>query len=211
MKILLGCEHSGTVRDEFLKLRPDWDVYSCDLIDNDHPNHICADIYEVLEQDKWDVLIAHPPCQYLSVSGMHWTTRGLRDPKHTEDAVRFFRGLWQYPIDHICLENPISVISTRICKPNQILQPYNFGENASKRTCLWLKNLPMLLPTKFVSPRVVDGKLRWGNQLDSGHNNLPPSKDRWKIRSTTYPGIAKAMATQWIPFLENRTVQGSLI
>jgi len=203
MKVLLGCEHSGTVRDEFIQLRPEWEVFSCDLLHNDHQNHITGDVFEVLNQDKWDLLIAHPPCQYLSVSGMHWTTRGLRDPKLTDDAVEFFRKMWTSQVPYICLENPVSVISSRICKPSQIVQPYQFGDDASKKTCLWLQNLPKLQPTEYFPPgRIINGKPRWSNQLDSGHNNLPPSKDRWKIRSTTYPGIAKAMATQWIDFLE---------
>jgi hypothetical protein len=101
------------------------------------------------------------------------------------------------PIQRIAIENPIGCISTRIRKPNQTIQPYQFGHDASKATCLWLKNLPLLQPTKFIEPRVVNGKNRWANQTDSGQNRLPPSKDRWKIRSETYSGIADAMAIQW--------------
>ena len=147
--------------------------------------------------DSWDLLIAHPPCTYLSVSGMHWTTRGLRDPKLTEDALDFVRLFMDAPIERIAIENPISVISSRIRKPDQIIQPWQFGHGETKATCLWLKGLPKLTPTEFVEPRIIDGKPRWANQTDSGQNRLAPSADRWKIRSATYLGIADAMARQW--------------
>lgn len=150
-----------------------------------------------IEKPHWDLMIAHPPCTYLSVSGMHWTARGLRDPQLTEDALDFVRLLMAAPIEKIAIENPISVISSRIRKPDQIINPWQFGHDASKRTCLWLKNLPLLRPTDIVAPRIVNGKKRWANQTDSGQNRLPPSDDRWKIRSETYAGIAKAMADQW--------------
>ena len=139
-------------------------------------------------------MIAHPPCTYLSVSGMHWTTRGLRDPQLTEDALDFVRLLMNAPIDRICIENPVSVISTRIRKPDQVVQPWWFGDDASKKTCLWLKNLPFLEPTNKLPG---DNKTRRANQTASGQNKLGPSPDRWKIRSATYPGFAKAMADQW--------------
>jgi hypothetical protein len=142
-------------------------------------------------------MIAHPPCTYLSVSGMHRTTRGLRDPQLTEDALDFVRLLMDADISRIAIENPVSVISTRIRKPDQIIQPWQFGHDASKKTCLWLTNLPPLTPTQIVEPRIVNGKNRWANQTDSGQNRLPPSEDRWKIRSATYQGIADAMADQW--------------
>jgi len=142
-------------------------------------------------------MIAHPPCTYLSVSGMHWTKRGLRDPQLTEDALEFVRLLLDAPIERIALENPVSVISSRIRKPDQLINPWQFGHDASKKTCLWLKNLPQLQPTKIIEPRIINGKKRWGNQTDSGQNKLGPSEDRWKIRSETYKGIAEAMAQQW--------------
>lgn len=142
-------------------------------------------------------MIAHPPCTYLSVSGMHWTKRGLRDPQLTEDALAFVRLLLDAPISRIAIENPVSVISSRIRKPDQIVQPWQFGHDASKTTCLWLKGLPTLTPTKMVEPRVINGRKRWGNQTDSGQNRLGPSPDRWKIRSATFQGIAQAMAQQW--------------
>jgi len=150
-----------------------------------------------IESPHWDLMIAHPPCTYLSVSGMHWTARGLRDPQLTEDALAFVQLLMNAPIDRICIENPVSVISSRIRKPEQTIQPWQFGHDASKRTCLWLKSLPTLAPTSIIEPRIVDGRKRWGNQTDSGQNRLGPSDDRWKIRSETYAGIANAMAEQW--------------
>lgn len=133
---------------------------------------------------------------------MHWTTRGLRDPKLTDDAIEFVFALMSLPIDRIAIENPVSVISTRIRKPDQIIQPWQFGHDASKKTCLWLKNLPILHPTKVIRGRLVrlsDGSTatRWSNQTDSGQNRLGPSPDRWRERSRTYLGIAEAMATQW--------------
>lgn len=152
----------------------------------------------------WDLLIAHPPCTYISVSGMHWTTRGKRDPQLTEDALAFVQLLLDAPVPHIAIENPVSIISTKIRKPDQTIQPYQFGHDASKRTCLWLKNLPKLRPTGFIEPRVVDGKDRWANQTDSGQNRLTPSPDRWKARSETYAGIADAMADQWGEFVSER-------
>jgi site-specific DNA-cytosine methylase len=159
-------------------------------------DHYQCDVTEILDHG-WDLLIAHPPCTYLSVSGMHWTTRGLRDPKLTEDALDFVRLFMDAPIERIAIENPVSIISSRIRKPDQIIQPYQFGHDASKKTCLWLKGLPLLKPTQMVEPRIVNGKQRWANQTDSGQNKLPPSKDRWKLRSKTYEGIANAMAAQW--------------
>lgn len=195
MKILIACEYSGRVRDAFL--RRGHDAMSCDLLPTDVPGpHYQGDVMDIIN-DGWDMMIAHPPCTYLSVSGMHWTTRGLRDPQLTEDALNFVRVLLAAPIERIALENPISVISSRIRKPDQIITPYQFGHDASKKTCLWLKNLPGLTPTKMVEPRIVNGRKRWGNQTDSGQNRLGPSDDRWKIRSETYVGIAEAMAEQW--------------
>jgi hypothetical protein len=153
-------------------------------------------VLDILDQD-WDLLIAHPPCTYLASSGMHWTTRGLREPQLTEDALNFAKLLMEANIDKICIENPVGVISTRIRKPDQYIQPYQFGHDASKKTGLWLKNLPLLKPTEYVAPRIVNGKKRWSNQTDSGQNKLPPSQNRWQLRSKTYQGIANAMANQW--------------
>lgn len=197
MRVLVACEFSGTVRDAFL--RRGHYALSCDLLpctSQTFGDHYEGDVRDVLD-DGWDLMIAHPPCTYLSVSGMHWTVRGLRDPKLTEDALEFVRLLLNAPIKQIALENPVSVISSRIRKPDQIIAPYEFGHDASKKTCLWLKNLPQLKATEIIEPRIINGKKRWGNQTDSGQNKLTPSADRWKLRSKTYEGIAEAMATQW--------------
>jgi site-specific DNA-cytosine methylase len=197
MRVLVACEYSGKVRDAFLKAGHY--AMSCDLLPSDSINsgdHYQGDVTDILDQG-WDLMVAHPPCTYLSVSGMHWTTRGLRDPQLTEDALDFVQTLLDAPIKRIALENPVSIISSRIRKPDQVVQPWMFGHDASKKTCLWLKNLPPLMPTKMVEPRVVNGKPRWGNQTDSGQNKLGPSEDRWKVRSETYSGIAQAMAEQW--------------
>lgn len=195
MKILVACEYSGTVRDAFIAAGHD--AMSCDLLPTDQPGpHYEGDVTDIIN-DGWDLMVAHPPCTYLSVSGMHWTRRGLRDPQLTEDALAFVQLLLDAPIERIALENPISVISSRIRKPDQIINPWQFGHDASKKTCLWLKNLPPLVPTEIIAPRIVNGKKRWANQTDSGQNRLPPSDDRWKIRSETYAGIARAMAEQW--------------
>ncbi len=195
MRVLIACEYSGAVRDAFIA--QGHDALSCDLLPTDAPGpHYQGDVRDVLEMG-WDLMIAHPPCKYLSVSGMHWTRRGLRDPQLTEDALDFVRLLLAAPIPRIALENPVSIISSRIRKPDQIISPHQFGHDASKKTCLWLKGLPPLRPTQLVPPRIVNGRQRWGNQTDSGQNRLSPSPDRWKLRSETYSGIAAAMADQW--------------
>ena len=192
MRVLIACEYSGTVRDAFIARGHD--AMSCDLLPTDAPGpHYQGDVRDILG-DGWDLMIAHPPCTYLSVSGMHWTTRGLRDPKLTEDALEFVQLLMDAPIPRIALENPVSIISTRIRKPDQIVHPWQFGHDASKRTCLWLKNLPPLVPTDVLPG---GAKARRANQTASGQNRLGPSPDRWKIRSATYQGIADAMADQW--------------
>jgi hypothetical protein len=128
---------------------------------------------------------------------LHWNKRRPERAQQTEDALGFVRQLLDAPIARIALENPIGCISTRIRKPDQTIQPHQFGHDASKATCLWLKGLPPLTPTNPIAPRLVNGRKRWGNQTDSGQNKLPPSADRWKIRSETYQGIADAMAKQW--------------
>jgi hypothetical protein len=192
MKILIACEYSGAVRDAFIA--QGHEAMSCDLLPTDVPGpHYQGSVIDILN-DGWDLMVAHPPCTYLSVSGMHWTTRGLRDPQLTEDALAFVQLLMDAPIERIAVENPISVISSRIRKPDQIIQPWWFGHDASKKTCLWLKNLPLLMPTNMLDG---DSKTRRGNQTASGQNKLPPSADRWKLRSATYQGIANAMAQQW--------------
>lgn len=147
--------------------------------------------------EGWDLMIAHPPCTYLCSSGLHWNKRRPERALLTEESLDFVRLLMNAPIPRIAIENPIGCIGTRIRKADQTIHPHQFGHDASKATCLWLKGLPLLVPTAHVAPRLVDGKKRWANQTDSGQNSLPPSDDRWKIRSATYAGIAEAMATQW--------------
>lgn len=195
MRVLVACEFSGAVRDAFAALGHD--AWSCDLLASIRPGqHIQGDALAVLDRG-WDLMISHPPCTYLCVSGMHWTKRGLRDPRLTEDALDFVRALMAAPIPRIAIENPVSVISSRIRKPDQIIQPWQFGHDASKATCLWLKGLPKLVPTREIAPRLVDGRPRWGNQTDSGQNRLPPSQNRGLLRAITPQGIAEAMALQW--------------
>jgi hypothetical protein len=156
-----------------------------------------GDVRELLKE-RWDILIAFPPCTYLCSSGMHWTVRGKRDPQLTEDALEFVRLLLGADVPHIALENPVGAISTRIRKPDCIIHPWQFGHPESKTTCLWLKNLPALAPTNILA-KPASG--RWKNQCANGsQNKLPPSPDRWKLRSKTYQGIADAMAVQWSAF-----------
>ena len=192
-RLLVACEYSGRVRDAFTA--KGWDAWSCDLLPSERESghHYQGPVEDLLNQ-HWDLLIAFPPCTYLCSSGMHWTTRGKRDPQLTEDALAFVRLLLEAPVERIALENPVGCISTRIRKPDQIIQPWQFGHDASKKTCLWLKNLPLLQPTD-VLPVPATGV--WGNQTPSGQNRLAPGPDRWKERSKTYEGIANAMAAQW--------------
>lgn len=195
-RVLVACEYSGRVRDAFLSAG--CEAISCDLLPSDSPGpHYQGDVRDLLD-DGWDLMVAFPPCTYLCLSGMHWTTRGLRDPQLTEDALAFVQLLLDAPIPHIALENPVGIISKRIRKPDCIIQPWQFGHPEAKRTCLWLKGLPVLEPTNVLEkPRSG----RWENQTSSGQNKLAPSKDRWKERSKTYQGIADAMAIQWASLL----------
>lgn len=209
MKILIACEHSGAVRRAFRARGHE--AWSCDLLptDDDSPFHFTGDIFKLWVDGRrllewgWDALVCHPPCKFLALSGMHRTARGLRPRSETDKAIRFAERLWAAPIARIALENPRSILSTQsnLGKRTQEIQPFQFGHDASKGTWLWLKNLPPLVGTKWIEPRIVrvNGKLmrRWANQTDSGQNRLGPSKNRWKIRSATYSGIAEAMAEQW--------------
>ena len=196
MRVLIACEYSGTVRDAFI--RAGHYAASCDLLPSESPlgDHYQCDVLDIIDHG-WDLMIAHPPCTYLCSSGLHWNKRRPERAKQTEEALAFVVQLLEAPIARIALENPIGCISTRIRPPDQIVQPYQFGHDASKATCLWLKGLQPLTPTDQVAPKLVNGRRRWGNQTDSGQNKLPPSADRWKIRSETYKGIAQAMAKQW--------------
>lgn len=180
MRVLVACEFSGRVRDAFLARGHD--AMSCDLLPTDSPGpHYEGDVMDVVN-DGWDLMIAHPPCTHLAVSGARW----FKDKRDEQDAaLRFVHDLMIAPIERIAVENPISVISSRIRKPDQIIQPWQFGHGETKATCLWLKNLPKLVPTN-----IVDGR-------HPAVHRMPPGPDRWKLRSLTYQGIADAMATQW--------------
>lgn len=195
MRVLIACEYSGAVRDAFI--RAGHDAMSCDLLPTEVAGpHYQGDVRDVIG-DGWGLMVAHPPCTYLCSSGLHWNKRRPERAQQTADALDFVRMLLDAPIERIALENPIGCISTQVRKPTQTIQPWQFGHDASKATCLWLKNLAPLTPTQTIAPRMVDGRKRWANQTDSGQNRLPPSADRWKIRSETYQGIADAMAAQW--------------
>lgn len=192
MRILVACEFSGVVRRAFRERGHD--AWSCDILpsEDDSEYHFPCDIEAVLSATRpWDLMIAHPPCTYLAVSGLHWNKRVEGRAKKTEEALRFVQMLMDAPVERICIENPVSCISTRIRKPDQIIQPWQFGHDASKKTCLWLKNLPKLEPTNIIV------KDRYANQTPSGQNKLGPSPTRAMERSRTYEGIAEAMANQW--------------
>lgn len=198
MKVLVACEFSGTVREAFRSLGHD--AVSCDLLPTERPGpHIEGDVMLHLA-DGWDLMIAHPPCTYLTLAGLHWNYRKPGRAQLTEEALEFVRQLLAAPIGRIALENPVGCISTKIRRPDQKIQPYQFGHPESKLTCLWLKNVPVLQPTNVLTPTTYqsNGKSpRWENQTATGQNKLGPSPDRWKLRSRTYQGIAAAMAEQW--------------
>lgn len=190
MKVLVGCEFSGVVRNAFRA--SGHDAWSCDLLpaEDNSPYHFQCDVLSVVGKG-WDLAVFHPPCTYLASSGLHWNKRRPERAAQTEEALQFVQKLLNAPVPKIALENPVGCISSRIRKPDQIIQPWQFGEDASKKTCLWLKGIPALKPTHIIH------KERYANQTASGQNNLAPSPDRWKERSRTYPGIAMAMAQQW--------------
>ena len=194
MRVLVACEYSGVVREAIAALGHE--AVSCDLLPSDRPGpHYQGDVAGLLRYDfDWDLMIAHPPCTYLSASGLHWNSRVPGRAAKTADALEFVRELLNAPIRRIALENPVGRISTAIRKPDQIIQPWQFGHPESKQTCLWLQNLPTLRPTKVLD-KPASG--RWQNQTPSGQSNLPETADRWKRRSITYQGIADAMAEQW--------------
>ena len=190
MRVLIACEYSGAVRDAFRARGHD--AMSCDLLPTDVPGpHYQGDVRDVLD-DGWDLMIAHPPCTHLAVSGARW----FKDKQAEQtEALAFVRLLLDAPIPRIALENPVSIISSRIRKPDQIIQPYEHGHEATKTTCLWLKGLPHLKPTNIVG-KGARHVTKSGRSLPEWYN-LPPSADRWKLRSATFPGIASAMADQW--------------
>lgn len=192
MKVLIACEFSGIVREEFRKLGHD--TWSCDLLPTEiEGNHIQSDVLEFIHGD-WDLMIAHPPCTYLTVSGNRWFKENKYRYFERLAAAEFFLRLATSPIPKIAIENPIGVMSGFYRKPDQIIQPWQFGHPESKATCLWLKNLPLLKPTNVLE---LPESGIWENQTPSGQNKLGPSEDRWKERSRTYSGIAKALAEQY--------------
>lgn len=180
MRVLVACERSGRVRDAFLERGID--AVSCDKQSSALPGpHIVGDVREVLD-DRWDLVVAFPPCTYLAVSGARWWAERQQEQ---EEAIRFVRGIWDCPAPRVAIENPVGRLSTVWRKPNQIIQPWMFGHGETKATCLWLRGLPLLEPTNVVEgrqPRV---------------HRMPPGRDRSKLRSLTYQGIADAMADQW--------------
>ena len=194
MKVLVGCERFGILREAFR--RRGHDAYSCDLVaaEDGSPYHIKDDILAVMNSPSWDLVVFHPDCTYLAVSGLHWNKRRPERAVKTEQALEFVKKLMGCVAPRWAIENPIGCISTRIRKPDQIIQPWQFGDDASKATCLWLKNLPPLRHTN-----VLPGgrKARRANQTPSGQNKLGPSPERAMLRAKTYPGIAAAMADQW--------------
>lgn len=182
LKVLVACEYSGVVRDAFRALGHD--AMSCDLLPTEAPGpHYQGDVRDVLDY-PWDIMIAHPPCTHLSVSGARHFEAKRMDGRQ-QSAVSFFMMLARAPIARIAIENPVCIMSTLWRKPDQTIQPWQFGHGETKATCLWLKGLPLLTPTDIVEGR------------EARIHKMPPSADRWKLRSTTYEGIAKAMAGQW--------------
>ena len=180
MKVLLACEHSGTVRDAFIALGHD--AISCDLLPSDNVGpHYQGDVRDILGEG-WDMILAFPPCTHLAVSGARWWKDKEREQR---EALDFVGDLMSSPIRRVCIENPISKISSAIRKPDQIIQPWQFGHGETKATCLWLKGLPLLKPTN-----VVEGR-------EARIHRMPPNPNRWKERSRTFKGIAEAMAVQW--------------
>lgn len=187
-RVLVACEYSGTVRNAFTKAG--CIAVSCDLEPTESiGRHYQGDVLHIL-RDKWDLMVAHPPCTHLAVSGAKWFNQ---KQELQEEALEFVKKLFEANVPRICIENPISIISTRIKKPTQIIEPYMFGHREKKATCLWLKNLPRLRSTNIV----------YGQHKDTIHRNVNPGKNRGKERSKTFEGIATAMANQWTSYIRN--------
>ena len=192
MKVLIACEYSGRVRDAFIA--QGHDAISCDLLPTDNPGpHHQGDVTDILN-NGFDLMIAHPPCTHLAVSGSRHFHRKQKEQK---EALDFVRLLMDAPIDRWCIENPVSVISSAIRPPDQIIQPWEHGHGEVKSTCFWLKNLPKLKPSNCVEGR------------EPKVHMMPPGPDRWKLRSTTYEGVALAMGQQWgdeakLPLITNQ-------
>lgn len=202
MRWLLACQKNGLLRE--LLRSQGHDAWTCDLepSEDSSPFHLREDVIQVLGRG-WDAMFACPECRNLSVSGQHWNDKpGHRTSADVDAAAAFFMQLALADIPRVAVENSIGIMSTRWRKPDQILQPYYYGDDASKATCLWLRNLPPLLPTRRIYGRMVQtasGRLveRWANQTDSGQNRLSPSPTRSADRARNYPGIVRAMAEQW--------------
>jgi site-specific DNA-cytosine methylase len=189
-RVLIACEFSGVVRRAFRALGHD--AWSCDLLpaEDGGPGHYTGDVLTLIDRvPQFDMMIAHPPCTHLAVSGARWFKEKRQEQ---EDALDFVKSLMWRSIPHVAIENPISIISSRIRKPDQIVQPWQFGHGETKATCLWLKNLPKLTPTNIVEGR------------EARVHRMPPGPDRWKERSRTFEGIAQAMAEQWGAYVEQR-------
>jgi hypothetical protein len=198
MRVLIACEYSGAVRDEFIRLGHD--AMSCDLLPTDKPGpHYEGDVFDIIN-DGWDMMIAFPPCTHLALSGSQWFAEKQKDGRQDE-ALQFVRDLMNADIPKIAIENPIGIISSRIRKYDQIIQPYMFGDPFQKSTCLWLKGLQPLIATDVVDKGEFkewvgkNGKKK--KQPLWYAESLSQGDLRWKIRSQTFPGIAKAMAEQW--------------
>lgn len=221
LRVLVTCEFSGTVRSAFE--RRGWEAHSCDFLPTEQPSlfHYEGDVRDIIRQ-PWDLMVAHPSCTYLVTSGNRWfyhpddTHLPMAErrphplyPTRREDqdeAISFVKFLWgQKHIPHIAIENPRGILPRHIGPPQQVINPYQFGHDVSKDTCLWLKNLPLLKQGRYIEPRITeDGKERWGNQVDaSGADKTPPGPERWKLRSRTYSGIAASMAATWGQHIEN--------
>jgi len=195
LRVLIACEYSGTVRDAFL--RRGHEAMSCDLLPTDSPGpHYQGDVRDVLDY-PWDLMIAHPPCTDLAVSGAAWFAK-KRLAGAQQASASFFMMLSKADIPMIAIENPVCVMSSVWRKPDQVIQPWMFGHMEQKATCLWLKGLPPLRPTNDVKKQMMELPRNVRERL----HFLPPSEDRWKIRSQTYQGIADAMADQWAGQLE---------
>lgn len=238
MRVLVGCECSGVVREAFRALGHD--AWSCDIepADDASPYHLQCDLFDIIGQD-WDLGIFHPPCTHIAVSGAAWFKQKIADGRQQQGIDFFMRVVRESEhIPRVAIENPVCIMSRLWRKPDQIIQPWQFGHRESKATCLWLRGLPKLTPTKIMEPawlKDAEGndvrygknksrvclahrnpekwaKARWDNQTASGQNRLPPSGDRAKIRSRTYEGIASAMAAQWsFPFAGAAYTQKELI
>ncbi len=211
MKVLIACEFSGIIREAFRA--KGHDAWSCDIIpcEEDHRWHMQGDILDVLNvredeytgiaviPHKWDLMIAHPPCTHLAVSGARWFKQKIADGRQ-QAGIDFFMALANAPIEKICIENPVCIMATKWRKPDQIIQPYEYGHKAKKTTCLWLKGLPQLCPTSIVEPELIRYKKRDGSgytTFSKDYMMQGPSRSRGKDRSRTYQGIADAMAEQW--------------